>query len=127
MKIINSKKAPQAVGPYSQAVYTDNLIFVSGQIALDKEGNMQNANIETEAKQVMENLKAILEEVGLNFSNVIKSEIFLTNINDFAIVNEIYSQYFKPPFPARVTIGVNSLPKGANIEISIIVNIKNNE
>lgn len=120
-KIIYSPSAPEPIGPYSQAVMTGNLLFISGQIAIDRaSGNFVNANIKDEAVQVMKNIEAILKAAGLDFPNVIKSTIFLKNMSDFPQVNEVYGSYFKELPPARETVEVSRLPKEANVEISCI-------
>lgn len=120
-KIIYSPSAPEPIGPYSQAVQTGNLLFVSGQIALDRStGNFVNANIKDEAAQVMKNIEVILQAAGLSFDNVVKSTIFLKNMGDFPQVNEVYGSYFKASPPARETVEVSKLPKDANVEISCI-------
>ena len=113
-------KAPQPVGPYSQAISFKELIFISGQIGIDVKTGKLVDGIENQTQKVMENIKNILEEAGLNFGNVLKTTIFLTNMADFPKVNEIYSSYLKEPYPARSTIEVKSLPKGALIEIEVI-------
>jgi len=121
-KIINTGKAPAPIGPYSQAVRAGNLVFVSGQICIDPAtGELKNADIKEEAKQVMENLKSIINEAGMDFDNVIKTTIFLTNMNDFPVVNEIYGSYFRSDFPARETVAVAALPKFVNVEISVVL------
>lgn len=118
---INSKNAPKPIGPYSQAIKTDGLLFVSGQIAINPATNeMTLDNIETEARQVMENIKAILTEAGYEMKDIVKSTIYLTDLSHFAIVNEIYGSYFEGNYPARETVQVTKLPKGARIEISVI-------
>jgi len=119
--IIYSPSAPEPIGPYSQAVMTGNMLFISGQIAIDRAtGNFVNANIKDEAGQVMQNIDAILKAAGLSFSNVVKSTIFLKNMGDFPQVNEVYGSYFKELPPARETVEVSKLPKEANVEISCI-------
>ena len=120
-KIIQSDNAPAPIGPYSQAVQTGNMLFVSGQIALDPAtGELKMASLEEETHQVMANLKAVLAAAGMDLSNVIKSSIFLQNMGDFAKINEIYGSYFTADFPARETVEVAALPKGVNVEISVI-------
>lgn len=120
-KIINSTKAPAPIGPYSQAVQSGNLLFLSGQIAIDPStGQLKTASIEEQAIQVMENLKAVLAEAGLNFSHIIKTTIFLTSMSDFDAVNKVYGSYFTENFPARETVAVAGLPKNVNVEISVI-------
>jgi 2-iminobutanoate/2-iminopropanoate deaminase len=119
-KRILSAQAPAPIGPYSQAINTGNFLFVSGQIPLDIEGNFHNNSVEEECEQVMKNLEAVLSEAGMSFSNVVKTSIFLLDMNDFGKVNEIYSRYFSADPPARETIQVAGLPKGAKVEISVI-------
>ncbi|GAB6072094.1 RidA family protein [Venenivibrio stagnispumantis] len=124
MQMINTEKAPKAIGPYSQAIKFENLLFISGQIAINPQTNqLINGGIEEQTKQVMENIKAILQEAGLTFDNVIKTTIYLKDINDFAKVNEIYGSYFKEHKPARATVEVSRLPKDALIEIEVIAGI----
>ena len=120
-KIINTSKAPAPIGPYSQAVWAGNMLFISGQVALIPEtGEMANADISEETHQVMKNLKSILTEGGLGFDDVIKTTIFLSDMNLFAQVNKIYGKYFEGNFPVRETVAVKGLPKNANVEISMI-------
>jgi 2-iminobutanoate/2-iminopropanoate deaminase len=119
--IINTKNAPAPIGPYNQAVQTGNLLFISGQIALVPETDeLAITDIQEETHQVMKNLKAILQEAGASFSNVVKTTILLSDMNLFGEVNTIYGQYFENDFPARETFAVKGLPKGVNIEISMI-------
>lgn len=122
---INTDKAPQAIGPYSQAVSINNMLFISGQIPANPEtGEIVSGGVGKEAHQVMKNLKAILEEAGSNFSNAVKTSIFLKNMDDFALVNEIYASYFEAGnYPARETVQVSKLPKDVNVEISMIAYI----
>ena len=120
IKIINSKKAPAAIGPYSQALVVGEFVFCSGQICIDPKTSNLVQGIENQTKQILENLKNILEEVSSSLDKVIKTTIFLTNINDFQKVNEIYGRYFSSHKPARSTVCVASLPKGALIEIEAI-------
>ena len=120
-EIINTTHAPKPIGPYSQAVMAVNMLFVSGQIAINPETNlMVTSNIEEETKQVMANIKGILTEAGLDFSCVMKTTIFVKDLNNFAKINEIYGSYFTSEFPARETVEVSRLPKDANVEISVI-------
>ncbi len=120
-KVITSKNAPAPIGPYSHAVLFGNTLFISGQVAKKAEnGEMVLGNIKDETHQVMFNLKAILTEAGMDFSNVCKTTIFLTNMNDFASVNEVYGSYFTADFPARETVQVSKLPLNVNVEISVI-------
>ncbi|QXV65798.1 RidA family protein [Mucilaginibacter sp. 21P] len=119
--IIKTDKAPAPIGPYNQAVTANGLLFVSGQIPADPStGDIVTTGITDEAKLVMENLKAILTEAGLGFDAVVKSTIFLTDMQTFAQVNEVYGSYFSADFPARETVQVAALPKGVNVEISVI-------
>lgn len=120
-KIINSDNAPKPIGPYNQSVLFGQMLFTSGQIALDLEGKLINDSIEKETRQVFKNLNAILEEAGLSFEQVVKVSIFLKDMNDFEKVNQIYAEYFSPDTaPARETVQVAKLPKNVNIEISLI-------
>jgi 2-iminobutanoate/2-iminopropanoate deaminase len=120
-KIIRTDKAPAPIGPYSQAVQFGNMLFISGQIALNpSSGQLEMADIKSETKLVMENLKAILSEAGMDFSNVLKSTIFLMDMGQFAQVNEVYGSYFQENPPARETVQVAGLPKGVNVEISVV-------
>jgi 2-iminobutanoate/2-iminopropanoate deaminase len=119
--IINTKNAPAPIGPYSQAVATSGLLFVSGQIPMNPAtGEIVTTGITDEAKLVMENLKGILDEAGVGFDSIIKTTIFLTDMQTFAQVNEVYGSYFTANFPARETVQVAGLPKGVNVEISVI-------
>lgn len=119
--IIITKNAPAPIGPYNQAVKVNNLLFVSGQIAIDPATSTISAKtIEEEAHQVMKNLGAILKEAGADFSNVVKTSIFLSDMNTFGKVNEVYGSYFTDNFPARETVEVSRLPKDVNVEISVI-------
>jgi 2-iminobutanoate/2-iminopropanoate deaminase len=119
--IIYTEKAPAPIGPYSQAVLTGNMLFISGQIPIDPETNqLINGSIRDEARQVMKNLEALLSESGLSFESVVKTSIFLSDMNHFAEVNEIYGSYFISNFPARETVAVLGLPKNVNVEISMI-------
>jgi 2-iminobutanoate/2-iminopropanoate deaminase len=120
-KIINTNNAPAPIGPYNQAVQYGDMLFVSGQIALDPvTGELVKDNIQEETQLVMSNLKAILNEAGMDFSNVIKTTIFLMDMGQFAQVNEIYGSYFTANPPARETVQVAGLPKGVNVEISVV-------
>jgi 2-iminobutanoate/2-iminopropanoate deaminase len=120
-KIISTKNAPAAIGPYSQAILVNGFLYTSGQIAINPETNeLVMDSIQNETHQVMKNLKAILTEAGMEFSDVVKTGIFLQNMNDFQAVNEVYASYFSSDFPARETVEVAKLPKGVNVEISMI-------
>ncbi|MBS1620830.1 MAG: RidA family protein [Bacteroidetes bacterium] len=119
--IINTTGAPKPIGPYNQAVQFGNLLFISGQVCIDPvSGELKNKDLADETHQVMHNLKAILQAAGMNFNNVVKTTIFITDMKRFAEVNEVYGKYFSDSFPARETIEVSALPKFVNIEISMI-------
>lgn len=123
-QIINSETAPKPIGPYNQSIKFGNLLFTSGQIALDLDGKLVQDSIEEETHQVFKNLNAILDEAGLGFQNVIKVTIFLKDMSDFEHVNTVYSHYFKSEIaPARETVQVAKLPKDVNIEISLIAGL----
>jgi 2-iminobutanoate/2-iminopropanoate deaminase len=120
-KIIRTSNAPEPIGPYSQAVMNGGLLFISGQVAIDPaNGAMVAGDLKAEATRVMQNLKGILSEAQMDFNNVIKTTIFLSDMALFAEVNEIYASYFTGDFPARETVAVKGLPKNANVEISMI-------
>jgi 2-iminobutanoate/2-iminopropanoate deaminase len=120
-KIIYSAQAPEPIGPYSQAVQTGNMLFISGQIAIQKStGSMITGNIESETEQVMENMKEVLKAAGMDFTHVVKTTIFLKDMNDFPKVNEVYGRQFQQQPPARETVEVSRLPKDVNVEISCI-------
>ena len=120
-KIINTTEAPAPIGPYSQAVQSGSFLFISGQVAINPAtGNVDVKGINEETIQVMKNLTAILHEAQMDFNNVIKSTIFLSDMSHFATVNEIYAGYFTGDFPARETVAVKGLPKNVNVEISMI-------
>ena len=119
--IIKTEKAPKPIGPYSQAVLVNDTLYISGQIAFDPaSGNLITINIIQETSQVMHNLLNILEAAGMHFSNVVKTTIFLKEMNDFPHMNEVYEQFFEKDFPARETVQVAGLPRGVNVEISMI-------
>lgn len=123
-QIINTSKAPAPIGPYSQAVKTGNLVFISGQIPMNPEtGEIVTSSIKDEAKMVMENLKAVLTEAHLTFDHIVKTTIFLTDMSLFAEVNEVYGSYFTGDFPARETVAVKGLPRNVNVEISVIATV----
>ena len=121
-KIIFTENAPAPIGPYNQAVLTGNTLYTSGQIAIDpKTGELVTANIEAETQQVMQNMKAVLEAAGMTFENVVKTTVFIMNMNDFARINTVYGSYFnEKTAPARETVQVACLPKNLNVEISMI-------
>jgi 2-iminobutanoate/2-iminopropanoate deaminase len=119
--IIKPAKSPAAVGPYNHAVRIGDLLFCAGQIPINpQDGNLISGDIKAQTERVLENVKAILEDQKLTFANVVKSTVFLTNLGDFAGMNEVYAKYFTKDFPARSTIQVAALPKGANVEIEVI-------
>jgi 2-iminobutanoate/2-iminopropanoate deaminase len=120
-QIINTDKAPAPIGPYNQSVKANGFLFISGQIAIvPATGELEMQSIQSETHQVMNNLKAILTEAGTDFSAVVKTTIFLSDMSLFAAVNEIYGSYFSGDHPARETVAVKGLPKGVNVEISMI-------
>lgn len=120
-KIINTTNAPTPIGPYSQAVLANGFLYISGQIAIDPDTEeLVLTDIKSETKQVMENIKAILEEARMNFDNVVKCSIFISDMDNFGQINEVYGSYFTKNFPARETVEVSGLPKGANVEISVV-------
>ena len=120
-KIINTNNAPEPIGPYSQAVVAGNMLFLSGQVCFNPvTGQLNNADIPTETHQVMLNLKAVLQEAGFSFANVVKTTIFLSDMSYFSEVNEVYGKYFEGDFPARETVAVKTLPRNVNVEISMI-------
>lgn len=124
-KKIYTENAPMPIGPYSQAIRHGNDIFCSGQIAIDpKTGSMKNASIEEETHQVLDNLKAVLTEAGASLDDVVKTTIFLTDLGNFTVVNDIYDKYLGSVKPARSTIEVKALPKGARVEIECIARAK---
>src|SRR5436190_11413278 len=119
--IITTGSAPAPIGPYNQAVLSGNMLFISGQICIDPpSGELKNKDIQEETHQVMHNLKAILTEAGMDFSNVVKTTIFITDMHQFGAVNEVYGKYFEKDFPARETVQLSALPKFVNVEISMI-------
>ncbi len=119
--IIHTNDAPAPIGPYNQAIQAGNLVFVSGQVALDPlTGEMNNADLNAETHQVMKNVQAVLNAAGCDFSHIVKTTIFLSDMQLFTQVNEIYGSYFKSDYPARETVAVKGLPKNANVEISVI-------
>lgn len=119
-KVVFTPKAPAPIGPYSQAIHSNGTLYVSGQIALTADGHLDTSSVENECGQVLNNIKAIVEAGGKNLHDVCKATIYLTDLKNFARVNEIYKSYFSSEPPARETIEVRALPKGAHIEISVI-------
>ena len=124
MKAISTDKAPAAIGPYSQAVRTGNLVFVSGQLPIDPAtGAFAEGGIKELTRQSILNAKAILEQVGSDLAHVVKTTVFLADMGDFAAMNEVYSQFFTEPFPARSAVAVKTLPKGALVEMECIAEV----
>lgn len=122
---INTNKAPSAIGPYSQAVKSGDMLFISGQIPIDPNtGNLDNLNFETQVARVFENLKAICEYSGAKLNNIVKINLYLTDLSKFNIVNEIMMNYFEKPYPARATVEVSRLPKDVDFEADAIVTLK---
>lgn len=123
-KVINTPKAPAPIGPYNQAIVCNNMVFISGQIALSSAtNNLIAGDIAAETHQVMRNLNEILEEAGINFNHVVKTTIFLKDMSLFTQVNEVYGSYFSADYPARETVAVKGLPKDVNVEISMIATL----
>ncbi len=121
-KIVYSSKAPEPIGPYSQGVIFGNLLFLSGQIAIEQStGTLIMSSVADETKQVMENIKFLLDEAKTDFSKIVKTSIFLSSMEHFQEVNRVYASYFEGNYPARETVAVSGLPKGVNVEISVIV------
>ncbi len=120
MKKIATNTAPAAIGPYSQAIEVGNLVFCSGQIPLDPATGTMPEGIEAQAHQALKNVKALLEAAGTSIDNVVKTTVFMADMNDFAVVNGIYAEYFSEPYPARSAVAVKALPKNALIEIEVI-------
>lgn len=121
VQAIHTNKAPQAIGPYSQAIDAGDFVFVSGQIPLNPETmEVVEGDIAVQTEQVMQNLEAILTEAGLSFANVVKFTIYITNMDDFATINEAYANFLKEPYPARATVEVSKLPKGVGVEMDVI-------
>ena len=119
--IIKTENAPAPIGPYNQAILVSDTLYISGQICINPEsGELKNRDIQDETHQVMHNLKAILREAGMSFNNVIKTSIFITDMNQFSEVNEVYGKYFEGDFPARETVQVSALLKFVHVEISMI-------
>jgi len=120
MKFVQTNKAPAAIGPYSQAVIANGMVFTSGQIALTPEGVMLQDDVVVQTKQVLKNLKAVLEEAGSSVDNVVKTTIFIDSMDDFTTINEIYEDFFGTHKPARSTVAVKTLPKNALVEIDAV-------
>lgn len=124
-RIVATDKAPKAIGPYSQAVVVGEMVYTSGQLGLDPVTMELKDSVEEQTHQACKNLIAVLEEAGSSMNNVIKTTVFLADINDFATVNEVYAQYFTEPFPARSAVQVGNLPKLAKVEIEVIAYVNN--
>ena len=125
MKVISTKKAPAAIGPYSQAIQVGTLVYTSGQIPIDPAtGAFAEGGIKEQTRQSLTNVKAILEEAGLSMSNVVKTTVFMADMNDFADMNTVYAEFFTEPYPARSAVAVKTLPKGALVEIEVVAEIK---
>ena len=123
-EVINTKAAPAAIGPYSQAIKVGNLVYTSGQIPIDSTtGNFVDGGIKEQTRQSLLNVQAILKEVGLSMSNVIKTTVFFADMNDFADMNAIYAEFFSEPYPARSAVAVKTLPKGALVEIEVVAEV----
>ena len=125
MKEISTKKAPAAIGPYSQAIRLGNLVYTSGQIPIDPAtGVLVEGGIKEQTRQSLTNVKAILEEAGLNMTSVVKTTVFMADMGDFADMNAVYAEFFTEPYPARSAVAVKSLPKGASVEIEVVAAIE---
>ena len=121
MKVISTKQAPAAIGPYSQAIQVGNLVYTSGQIPIDPAtGAFVEGGIKEQTRQSLSNVRAILEEAGLTMANVVKTTVFLADMADFAEMNAVYAEFFSEPYPARSAVAVKTLPKGALIEIEVV-------
>ena len=120
-KVISTQQAPAAIGPYSQAIQVGNLVYTSGQIPIDPStGSLVEGGVKEQTRQSLLNVKAILEEAGLAMSNVVKTTVFMADMNDFAEMNAVYAEFFTEPYPARSAVAVKTLPKGALVEIEVI-------
>ena len=121
MKALHTDKAPAAIGPYSQAIEVNGMVFASGQIPLDPAtGNVVEGGIKEQTRQALTNAKAIMEAAGLSLANVIKTTVFMADMNDFAAMNEVYATFFSEPYPARSAVAVKALPKGVLVEVECI-------
>lgn len=119
-KVINTEKAPGAIGPYSQAIDTGTFVYTSGQLPINPADGSMPADIAGQTKQSLANVQAILQEAGLSMANVVKTLVFLADMNDFAAMNAVYQEYFSAPYPARSAVAVKTLPKNALVEIEVI-------
>lgn len=125
MKAIHTNQAPAAIGPYSQAIEANGMVFASGQIPIDPAtGQFVEGGIKEQTRQALTNIKAILEEAGTSMDNVVKTTVFMANMDDFADMNAVYAEFFTEPYPARSAVAVKTLPKGALIEIEVIAEAK---
>ena len=125
MKVISTTQAPAAIGPYSQAIKVGNLVYTSGQLPIDPAtGAFPEGGIKEQTRQSLANVKAILKETGLTMSNVVKTTVFMADMNDFADMNAVYAEFFKEPYPARSAVAVKTLPKGALVEIEVVAAIE---
>ena len=125
MKVISTKKAPAAIGPYSQAIQVRNLVYTSGQIPIDPvTGAFVEGGIKEQTRQSLSNVQAILKEAGLTMANVVKTTVFMADMYDFAVMNAVYAEFFAEPYPARSAVAVKSLPKGALVEIEVVATIE---
>ena len=123
-KVINTTKAPAAIGPYSQAIQVGNLVYTSGQIPINPvTGVFVEGGIKEQTRQSLQNVKAILEEAGLTMSNVVKTTVFMADMNDFADMNAVYAEFFAEPYPARSAVAVKTLPKDALVEIEVVAEV----
>ena len=125
MKPISTKKAPGAIGPYSQAIQAGDFVYTSGQLGLDPQTSaFPEGGIKEQARQSLNNVKAILEKAGLSMANVVKTTVFLVNMEDFAEMNSVYAEFFTKPYPARSAVAVKTLPKNALVEIEVVAAMK---
>ena len=123
-KVISTTKAPAAIGPYSQAIQVGNLVYTSGQLPIDPAtGNFPEGGIKEQTRQSISNIQSILQEAGLTMGSVIKTTVFMADMNDFADMNSVYAEFFSEPYPARSAVAVKSLPKGALVEIEVVAEI----
>ncbi|MFA5140730.1 MAG: RidA family protein [Elusimicrobiota bacterium] len=118
--VVQSDKAPKAVGPYSQAIRAGDWLFLSGQLPMDSAGNMAEGGVREQTRQVLGNLRAVLESAGLHMRDVVKTTVYMTDLSKFAEMNQVYGEAFESPFPARATVEVRALPKGAQVEIECV-------
>ncbi len=124
MKVISTTQAPAAIGPYSQAIKVGNLVYTSGQLPIDPAtGAFPEGGIKEQTRQSLTNVKAILKETGLTMSNVVKTTVFMADMNDFADMNAVYAEFFSEPYPARSAVAVKTLPKGALVEIEVVAEV----